>query len=192
MKRSRNWTIGVITGVFILVLIVAVLPVSPVIDAHFKSGDVAKISPESSLKALRAGVTAKITYYRGGRPLATVTLWQDFFHQPLIIVPAADDRAILCLYDSDTSLDLVKIDPANPFTAFSPNSALSSIVCASPWSVSLGTTNDWDHFMSCLRKMPAKDLRQCSVPTLAFGPFRKYASRDALLDRLEMNTIRTE
>jgi len=158
------------------------------IDVALRDGGSARITPASSLRALRNGATATIWYQPRGAQAGTIVLWQDFFHHPVMVLAAADTNVLLCLYEFDVGLRLLRINPAKKFNAFSAGSELGFMVSTSPWEVEMGKTNDWYTVLEYIKGLRDGEFKRQVVPTLNLGGLRLRWNRDRVLERLETDT----
>ena len=98
--------------------------------------------------------------YRNGPDAATVDFWQDLFRRPIIVVPSADGVALLCLYENDTDLRLVRINTARKFVPSSPagSNRLSTIVRSATCDVQEAMIEDWQEVLNHLKNTPVSSL----------------------------------
>lgn len=179
---------GAGSAVAILVIGAAMGFVKQSVDVPLGDGAVAHIKPASTWGSLRTRATASITCESKETRGGTVLLWQDFFHWPITVIPSSSSNVVLCLYEFDVDLRLLRIDTARKFKPFPSGSVLTQIVCSSTWSVEAGTTNDWQEALAYLRKLPSGAFKRQSVPALSFGIVRLHSRRDLILDRIETST----
>jgi hypothetical protein len=97
----------------------------------------------------------------------------------------AADKTLLCLYNFDVDLRLLRIDPAKSPKPFSSESRLDAIVCASPWYIEAGTTNDWQEMLDYLKKLPSGAFKSQSVPTFDLGIISLHGSPESIQQRIE-------
>jgi hypothetical protein len=106
---------------------------------------------------------------------------QDSDSQLAMIMPASDGKSLLCLYDADVVLHLMRIDPTEKFKPFLKNSYLNWIVLASSWDVKPGTTNDWQEVSEYLKTVSSDTFKQEAGTKLDLGISRFRYEKDELL-----------
>src|SRR4249920_2655497 len=92
------------------------------INVNLGNGGFARITPSSTLGSLRAGATATIFYKPSSGQAGTIVLWEDFFEGPIMVLAADDTNVLLCLYNFDVDLRLLRINPAQNFSPFPQDS----------------------------------------------------------------------
>jgi hypothetical protein len=183
--KKRLLLIGVLVGGL---LVVAMGFRKRSIVVPLKSGGVARITPASTFGSLRTDASATIFCEPTGGQAGSVELWQDFFDRPIIVMASTNSNVLLCLYDFDVDLHLLRIDMAERFKPFPPGSVLTHIVCASAWSVESGATNDWQEVLGYLKSLPSGAFKRQSVPALSFGIWSLPARPELIVERMERHT----
>jgi len=148
-----------------------------------RNGGYVHIRPPSIWASIR-GARCRIVYRSNREESGTIDLWQNLVHWPVAVMAATNDNALLCLYEFDTDLRLLRINLARKFKPFptANSSCLSSIVCSSPWEVEEAKIGDWQQSLARLKDTSAgSPSRQMTGPwPVAFG----YNSK-ATLRRME-------
>src|SRR5437016_565762 len=126
---------------------------------QFKEGGFLQITP-ASFWASACGARCTVLYRpREGRS-GTIELWQNLVHEPIIFLPGSSDGALLCVYEFDTDIRLIRFDPNLPFSAFPQSSCLAAIVWRSPWQASEADIRDWESAIKCLKDLPSASSRR--------------------------------
>lgn len=187
-KKGRSLFIA---GIVVLALTVAVVLMGLIhrdVDVSLSNGGFIRITPTSLWGSCGSGAGCRIFYRSSGGESGAVVLWQDFADKPIIVVPATDGKTLLCLYNFDVDLRLLKIDPTQNPKPFPPKSRLDTIVCSSPWHVESGTTNDWQEMSDYLKSLPSDAFKRRAVPAFGLGVMRfglGQEARENLLRRME-------
>ena len=113
-----------------------------------------------------------------------VNFHANFEHQPLIVFCPTNGGSILCLYDSDVLIRLIKIDTKQTFQAFPKVSPLNWIVQSSSFDVREGTKDDWKLAIDCLDCMDSSTFRRQSILGLNVGLLSVIAYRKQLLQNI--------
>lgn len=159
---SVRLLIGLVVGSMLFVVALLVLP-PPVVKLDLSEGGLISIKSLSLFKSFSGG-TALVDYKKGS-VAGEVAIWQDFFDGPILVEQFPDTDVLLCLYDDDTSFQLLRINPNMKFQPF-PNASSevsSRVVCASPWEVHDADIRDWRTFSDCLKRTPEAVLCAKSV-----------------------------
>lgn len=159
--------------------------VSRSIKVPLNNGGAAQMKPASLWGSVCGAERCSINYQPKDGEAGTVLLWQDFFDRPIIVIPAPDDKVLLCLYDFDVDLRLLRIDPTKSPKPFPPKSNLDAIVCASPWCIETGTTNDWQEMLDYLKSLPSGAFKRQSVPAYDLGIIRLHGSPEYIQQWME-------
>ena len=158
------------------------------IDVPFGNGGFVRITPASLWGSCRSGADCKIFYHPSDGESGTVALWQDFADRPIVVTLAANGKALLCLYNFDVDLRLLRIDSTQNPEPFPSKSRLDTIVCSSPWHVESGTTNDWQEMSDYLKSLLSEAFKRQAVPAYDLGVMRfglGQETRENLLRRME-------
>jgi hypothetical protein len=141
------------------------------------------VRPASFLGALRIS-TCDVFYKTADGTDGTIRLLHNYLESPIIIVPSLDGKALLCLYDSDPGLMLLKVNTDRIRPPYAQTGELASIVVSCPWEVREGGRGDWQKILQTLESMPVKTFRERSVPGLDLGYWRIYREQKLLLPRI--------
>ena len=157
----------VLIGAIALAAVILMPPQT--INVPLSGGGNVRIKPISLLRSLW-GAPSKILYEANGLR-GEVDLWQDFADRPVLVEPVPGTNIFLCLYDCDTGLQLLRVDPNRKFTPGRGTNAdmSSAVVCASPWEVADANIRDWRQFSEYLKSTPASVLRSQIVCPFPFG-----------------------
>src|ERR1022692_3838746 len=144
MSTKFKFTLIVALG-FIFALFAALFHRN--IQVLFGNGGVAHIRPASFLASLM-GSGCNIDYQTREGKAGKVALWQDLFHHLIAVVPAPDSNVLLCVYDFDTDLRVLRIDTTRAFASApaptaTTSSCLSAVVLSSSWDIQEGKIDDW-------------------------------------------------
>jgi hypothetical protein len=157
-------------------------------DADLSNGANARIVVRYAHGLIQDGATANIYFQPKDGPSNIVALWQDSYHHPIIAIPSSNASVLLCLYENDVDLRLVRIDSGKAFKPFAPKSTLNNIVLTSSCDVELGTIKDWEEALNYLKKLTPGEFKHQSVPTVRFGILRLHSVRDWIVNRIETRT----
>jgi hypothetical protein len=105
-------------------------------------------------------------------------------------MPSREAKSLLCLYNYDVDLKLLRIDPNSPPRHFPAKSVLPVIVLAATWLVTEGTDDDWREFIAWYKGLPPASRKRQSVPDLDLGVIRfcSYYS-EKLQDQIRINYL---
>jgi hypothetical protein len=117
---------------------------------------------------------------------AKVVLWQSAFYNPITICASTNANVILCLYDNDVDLRLIKIDKNKRYTPPSSNSVISTIVVTSSCGIEEATGDDWQEFLTYLRGFSSGNRSFQSSPGVA----RSYRTPESILRALEFQHVK--
>ena len=150
------------------------------VDLCFSNGDRVSIKPAPFWRSVR-GSDCAIFYRPRAGEAGTVVLWQDLVHGVIAVVPASRTNVLLCLYDFDTDLRLIKIDATMRFVSLPAKTAtysgcIGAVVCSSPWNIEEAKIGDWQETIEYLKKSP---------PRHSFGLFGVGGQRKHVLQRVE-------
>jgi hypothetical protein len=174
VENNRRLWLFLFWLLIIIVLVGFVLAgfISRTIKIQLGNGGSARITPASLWNSCKADSNCKIVYQKISGESGTIALWQDFFDEPVIVMSSSDGKALLCLYDFDVDLRLLRIDPTHSPKPFLPQSRLDTIVCASPCYIEAGTTNDWQEILDYLKNLSPTDFSHQAIPIHDFGIIR--------------------
>ena len=152
------------------------------VQVCLENGDLLRFEPPSLLASVR-GASCKIICQPKSGETSTIELWQDLYHGVITVVPTPDRNVILCLYEFDTDLRLLRIDRAQKLMPFptTGSSCLSAVVCASPWDIQEARLSDWQETLSYLKKASPRSLNQQTLNTWRLGRGRRL---DAIQRRM--------
>jgi hypothetical protein len=172
-KKKRLLFIAGSIGFGLTVVIVLMGLIHRSTDLLLNDGGFIHITPTSLWGSYMSRAGCKIVYKTKDGEVGSIILFQNFLNcQPAMITPGAEGKTFLCLYETDTYLCLLKIDPTKRPKQFLPKSDLNWIVLASSWDVESGTTNDWQEIRDYLKTVPLNTFSQEAVTTLDLGFIR--------------------
>src|SRR5690349_11664193 len=102
------------------------------IDLPLKDGGRVRIVPASFLGTFRES-RCLVTYTPKGGRGGTIALLETRIEWPVMVIPSTETNVLLCLYNFDMDLRLLRIDTEKKFTPFLPDSPLRFVVRESPW-----------------------------------------------------------
>ena len=109
---------------------------------------------------------------------------------PIIVMPSRDGKTLLCLYNYDVELKLLKFTPTSVCRPFPTNSVLPFIVLESPWLVEEGSSNDWRDFVDRLKQLQPAARKRQSVPDFDLGFMRIYPDySERATDQIRINSL---
>jgi len=186
MKMTRVKKYSLIGLVLVLIGVPVMETFRKEIEVPLRNGGSLHVKPASFWRSLK-GSMCQIDYRPKDKTAGTVFLFQDFLHKPIIVVPVADNCAILCLYECDADLRLLRIDPDKDFQPFPTDSwsCLNAVVCSSPWKIEEAEIGDWKRALLYLKGLPPGDFIGQTVPVLDFGVTRVTLKRKVVEQRLE-------
>jgi hypothetical protein len=140
LKKVLLGTLGIAALAVGLFLI---LP-PPTVSSNLPDGISVRVEPRSLVRSI-AGGQCRITLQTAGGKAQEFALWQDLFHRPVLIAPIEATNIVLCLYEFDTDLRLLRV---NVSRAFMPvhninTNIVSTIVCSSSCDIQNATIRDW-------------------------------------------------
>jgi len=165
-----------------LIVVLAFLGLSHrIMHVKFPNGDLVQVRPASFCAAVW-GSQCSIKYTPLNGKSGTIHLWQDFFRRPIVVIPASRSNVLLCLYEFDTGLYLLKIDANRSFEPLpaTASSALRAIVCASAWEVRDAKITDWQQALKYLKEAEPRALRRSGLWRLAL-----YRKQNPVVLRME-------
>jgi hypothetical protein len=127
--------------------------------------------------------TYRINYKTSRGSRGTVYLHGNFDCNPLIVFSQTNGD-ILCLYDADVLLRLIRIDPNRPREHFSPKSALNWIIAGSTCFIEQGHFREWNSVSNYFANPQASNLKATWIPTLDYGIGRISADPKLLSNRV--------
>ena len=134
----------------LLAIILLAACIQPTAQSTLPGGDVVYLKGASLFQSV-GGSSYRIIIQDVSKGTGQIELWQDLFHGPIVVVQAPELNGFLCLYEFDTDLRLIRIDPNLPFIPFTKSSCLPAIVCSSTWRIDEAKIKDWQHILNCLR-----------------------------------------
>lgn len=157
------------------------------IQVSFVNGSSVSITPASLWSSCGAGSSCKILYKASGKEAGTVALHQDFFDEPVIVMPVSNGEKLLCLYEFDVDLRLFRIDPAKPFKPIPATSwgCLDRVLISSPWEVEEADIADWQAALEYLKNLPSDTFMREAVPTHDLGIMRLGVGSESKLNLLQ-------
>ena len=182
-NRLSLIAIGVCFGLAVAIVVMGMFHRS--VDVRLGNGGLIRITPASLLGSCLLKTGCTIVYQSKDGEVGKVVLLQDSDSQLAMIMPASDGKSLLCLYDADVVLRLMKIDPTKKFSPFPKESYLNWIVLASTWDVKTGTTNDWQEVSEHLKTVSPEIFNQEAGPKLDLGISRSHYEKDELLPVVE-------
>lgn len=187
VKKKKNRLLPIVGGIGIgLVVVIALIGmIHRSVEVRLSNGGFVRITPASLWGSCLFKTGCKIVYQPKDGKVGTVVLLQDSDSQLAMIMPAPDGKSLLCLYDADVVLRLMRIDPAKTFKPFPEKSYLNWIVLASSWDVEQGTTNDWQEVSEYLRTVSPDIFHQEAGTKLDLGISRSHYEKDDLLPVVE-------
>jgi len=184
-NKNRLWLIvgGIALGLVVIVVLMGMIHRS--VEVRLSNGGFVRITPASLWGACLFKTGCKIVYQPKDGEVGTVVLLQDSDSQLAMIMPASDGKSLLCLYDADVVLRLMRIDPTKKSKPFPEKSYLNWIVLASSWDVEPGTTNDWQEVSEYLKTVSPDTFNQEAGTKLDLGISRSHYEKDELLPVVE-------
>jgi hypothetical protein len=187
VTKKTNRLLPIVGGIGIgLVVVIALIGmIHRSVEVRLSNGGFVRITPASLWGSCLFKTGCKIVYQPKDGKVGTVVLLQDSDSQLAMIMPASDGKSLLCLYDADVVLRLMRIDPAKNFKPFPEKSFSNWIVLASSWDVEQGTTNDWQEVSEYLRTVSPDIFNQEAGTKLDLGISRSHYEKDDLLPVVE-------
>jgi hypothetical protein len=187
---SNRLKVLVLIAVGLLSIIALMGIIHRSIDVPLSNGGSVRITPASLWRSCWSAASCKITYQPKGMEAGTIVLWQDFFDEPIIVMPAADGKKLMCLYEFDVDLRLFKIDPTKPFKPIPATSwgCLDRILYSSTWEVEEAEIGDWQEALEYLKNLQPSAFMHEVVPTHDIGIVRlglDSKTRLNILQRME-------
>lgn len=125
-------------------------------------GGYARITKAPFVRSLFPEAYSTITYYPDHGQVGTLVLWQDVFDGPVMVMPANDTNAFLCLYDYDTCFRLFRIHTDRVFKPLASGSDINRILFTCTWEIEDGSTS-WDEMLDYLRRVSPAEFGRQSV-----------------------------
>lgn len=113
-----------------------------------------------------------------------VRLRGDFDRSPLLILRRPNTPFILCLYDCDVRLRIIKIYTDRKFQPLPNTSPLYWFIQNSTLMVEQGNADDWKFVLDFLKSRNGEKVGTW-IPTLDAGVVRLYASPTSLAERMQ-------
>ncbi len=110
-----------------------------------------------------------------GKPAESLLFWQDYADRPVTVTGPYKDGSILCLYDFDIDLRLLKILPGEKAIPFGRASDLSVILYSSSCRVEVADIGDWETMYSALTSLSKGSFNQGSIPIYNLGGLEIHA-----------------
>jgi hypothetical protein len=160
-------------GIALVALLPALIPWSKRVPL---GNGYARFTKPPFVRAIFPEAHGTISYYCANGQAGTVDLWQNIFDGPVMLIPAAETNVLICVYDFDTCIKLLKIHTDRPFKPLPSDSYLNSILFSCTSEIEDGASH-WDEVTDYLLKVSQKDFYQ---QTVSVG-LRGYASGSNLL-----------
>jgi hypothetical protein len=160
--RARNLILFG-AGFALLVLICGIIP-----GCHYVplgNAGHARATSAPFVRSLFPEANGTIYYQPKIGPPGEVILWQDAFDGATLLIPGADTNVLLCLYDFDTCVLLLRIDTAKPFKPLPSTSRINNILFTSTWEIENGSAADWQEVVGYLQESSSWDFRSHRLPT---------------------------
>jgi hypothetical protein len=184
-KKNRLLPIAGGIGIGLVVVIALIGMIHRSVEVQLSNGGFIRTTPASLWGSYFFKTGCKIVYHPKDGEVGTVVLLQDSDSQPAMVMPAADGKSLLCLYDADVVLRLMRIDPTRKSKPFPEKSYLNWIVLASSWDVETGTTNDWQEVFEHIKAVSPDTFNQEAGTKLDLGISRSHYEKDELLPVVE-------
>ncbi len=95
-------------------------------------------------------------------------------------------NTLLCLYDFDGDLRLLRVDATSSFKPLPNDSPLRFIVLASPWLIDDANSGDWQAAYKYLTELSPNAFKRRSVPDFDLGVIRMCVDKEALAKRMAL------
>jgi len=103
------------------------------------------------------GASCKVLYTPSKGTPGRIELRQNLFNTPLILFSDSSSNGLLCLYDFDVDLRLIRFDPNIPFSAPPSSSYIAAIVLSSSWQAFDASITDWDYAARFLKGVQGRN-----------------------------------
>jgi hypothetical protein len=160
--RARN---VILAGLGFALLIVMWGAVPGCRDIPLGNSGHARATSAPFIRCLFPEANGTISYFPKNGPAGKVILWQDVFDGATLLIPAEDTNVLLCLYDFDTCVLLLRINTAKPFAPLPSGDMINNILFASTCEIQKGTSSDWDEVLDYLHKSSPRDFRRHLLPS---------------------------
>lgn len=178
-----SWKIVGISTLGLLALAVFVLCSSRSVNIPVGTEEVIHIKP-ASLLASFLDSKCSMTYRSMGKDSGVVLLLETRVDWPILVIPSRNSSVILCLYDYDGDLRLLKIDRSKTFKNLADDTPLSFIVLSSPWQIDDGNNDDWQRALRYLEEVDPDSYKNHTIPSFDVRFMRSYVDRKQLLQRV--------
>jgi len=161
---------AVLTIGLAIILLVLMGFVSRKVDLGKINGYFVSVSPASIWGSAVGPGKCRLTFHQANGEPRVVDLVQGIDVKPILVIPAINGRTFFCLYDSDTDVQILRIDPTKPSrpvhsSAWSPLNAVSLSTCL----VEESNFDDRQQVLGYIAAMSSGAFRQQVVPRFDLG-----------------------
>ena len=149
-------------GIAFFLFIVLVLTVHRKVDVAFPNGGSVKMRAASILESI-GGSKCEIEIKSRSDKAAQLTLRQDWFDGPLMVIETTNKNVFLCVYDHDVDFQLLRIDLDQKFVVPPPQVVMSSSILTSTCKIERvpkGDVADWAEAAAAIQQMSAGRYRR--------------------------------
>ena len=165
---SSKWILAIV--IIILFVLAAILwPFGGSIIIHLDNGAEITVSKASSMKGSRDIPTSKLYYKPEHGEGGTIHLLRTLIDSPVTLIASTNTHSLLCLYDADIDLVLIRIEVLANNGSLAYTGGLSKIVLSSTWPIARGTTDDWAEILGYLKRTSDEQFRLNSIPKFKLG-----------------------
>jgi len=158
------WTL-VALATLLSLYIAAVVLVPQKVHNDLRSGGLVEIKPASLCEASLGGGCNVLLKSSSGHE-ARLTLHQDLFNSPIIVLPTTNADVFICVYDYDVDFQLLRFDVGQPFRRLPGKRFVNANVLASTCRVDRVTPEEgdyWNETHEALQTMARSEYKRQAV-----------------------------
>jgi hypothetical protein len=127
-------------------------------------GTSAHATSSSVIRKCFPEANAKINIHTSGTN-GSVVLWQGLFDGPILLIPGPDPQTIICVYDYDTEIILLKIKTAKKYDPTAIDEITKSVLFTSTWDIRLAPAGDRAYVISYLEHISFQTFSGFRLPS---------------------------
>ena len=135
-------------------------------------------------KRIRGSVST-LTWRPAGGHVEEVQFADTLIKAPILVLQSRRSESILCLYDVDSGLSLLRIPTDAVSQPSGRETNLQGIVTSTTRKLATGETSDWCELHAFIKMTPKEDFERHCLPAIDFGIYRVYPKAELLLPRVQ-------
>ncbi len=121
------------------------------------NGAKARVEAASYIRSWRPEGSCKIWYTPKSGQTGLIELWQSAFDGPILLISSTNADVLLCLYDYDVDMRLLRIDTSKGFSPLPLSSSINYILFTSTWDIRYASIAEWGEVQDYLRNASGWD-----------------------------------